>query len=281
MLAAYRVYAKNEALPQVAAEAKLEEPQLARWVEYLKDRSRPELAHWRAATDANRKNTAAEYQEEFRRSAYQYDQDLSWWKQAQSNYPQCGKDRRTASAHDGGEGPVLLRGMAATAGRFTVRSEEQFASLTPEKAAQARDLLAQAAAMEKTLPTKEVPMACAVKEGDTMDQKVFLRGDYHNLGDPVRAHGPRDSSPAARPRPTVKTNSGRLELADWIVDPRNPLPARVMANRIWQGHFGDGIVRTPDNFGKLGDRPSNPGTARLSGDARSSRAAGRSRKCTG
>jgi hypothetical protein len=56
----------------------------------------------------------------------------------------------------------------------------------------------------------------------------------------------------------VTTGSGRLELADWIVDPRNPLPARVMANRIWQGHFGDGIVRTPDNFGKLGERPSDP-----------------------
>ena len=100
-------------------------------------------------------------------------------------------------------------------------------------------------------------MACAVKEGDTMDQKVFLRGDYHNLGDPVERTVPailRLSAPA----PEVKTKSGRLELADWIVDPRNPLPARVMANRIWQGHFGDGIVRTPDNFGRLGDRPCNP-----------------------
>ena len=118
-------------------------------------------------------------------------------------------------------------------------------------------MLAQAAEMEKTLPTKEVPMACAVKEGETMDQKVFVRGDYHNLGDPVERTVPailRLSAPA----PEVKTKSGRLELADWIVDPRNPLPSRVMANRIWQGHFGDGIVRTPDNYGRLGDRPSNP-----------------------
>jgi hypothetical protein len=90
-----------------------------------------------------------------------------------------------------------------------------------------------------------------------MEQHVFLRGDYHNLGDPGRTHRARDPALSA-PAPPVTTNSGRLELADWIVDPRNPLPARVMANRIWQGHFGDGIVRTPDNFGKLGDRPSNP-----------------------
>ena len=44
--------------------------------------------------------------------------------------------------------------------------------------------------MERTLPTKEVPMANAVKEGETMDQKVFVRGDYHNLGDPVDRNGP-------------------------------------------------------------------------------------------
>ena len=60
------------------------------------------------------------------------------------------------------------------------------------------------------------------------------------------------------PAPEVKTKSGRLELADWIVDSRNPLPSRVMANRIWQGHFGEGIVRTPDNYGRLGERPSDP-----------------------
>ena len=60
------------------------------------------------------------------------------------------------------------------------------------------------------------------------------------------------------PFPEVKTKSGRLELAEWLVDPRNPLPSRVMANRIWQGHFGEGIVRTPDNYGRLGERPTDP-----------------------
>ena len=100
-------------------------------------------------------------------------------------------------------------------------------------------------------------MACAVKEGDTMAQKVFVRGDYHNLGDPVTLTAPAILQVNA-PESAIATKSGRLEFANWIVDPNNPLPARVMANRIWQGHFGDGLVRTPDNFGKLGDRPSNP-----------------------
>ena len=135
--------------------------------------------------------------------------------------------------------------------------EEQLASLVPDKAKEATTLLAQATELEKTLPTREVPMACAVKEGETMNQHVFLRGDYHSLGDPVERTVPsilRLSAPA----PEVKTKSGRLELANWIVDPRNPLPPRVMANRIWQGHFGDGLTRTPDNYGRLGDRPANP-----------------------
>ncbi len=256
MQAAYRVYAKGEALTAVAAETKLDEKQLARWVEYLKDGKGAELAKWRAATDANRKDVAAEYQEDFRRSAYQYDQDLSWWKQAQGNFPNAGKIAGPHPRMTPDKDPFFVA-VWQDAGPLHRSREEQMASLSPEKAKQAATLLAQAAEMEKTLPTKEVPMACAVKEGPTMDQKVFLRGDYHNLGDPVERTVPsilRLSAPA----PEVKTKSGRLELADWIVDPRNPLPSRVMANRIWQGHFGDGIVRTPDNYGRLGDRPSNP-----------------------
>jgi hypothetical protein len=256
MQAAYRVYAKGETVVAVAADTNLDEKQLARWVEYLKDSKRPELAKWYAATDANRKDVAAEYQEDFRRSAYQYDQDLSWWKQAQGNFPNAGKIAGPHPRMTVEKDPFFVATWQDRGPLYRSR-DEQMASLTPEKAKQAEALLAQAAEMEKTLPTKEVPMACAVKEGPAVDQKVFVRGDYHNLGDPVARTVPailRLSAPA----PEVKTNSGRLELADWIVDPRNPLPSRVMANRIWQGHFGDGIVRTPDNYGRLGERPSNP-----------------------
>ena len=255
MLAAYRVYAKGEAVDAVAADTKLGE-NLARWVDYLKDAGRPELAKWRAATGQNRKAVADEYQEQFRRSAYQYDQDLSWWKQARTSFPNAGKvagPRPRMSAEKDG----FFVAVWQDSGPLHRSRDEQMASLSPEKAKEAEALLAQVAEREKALPMKEVPMACAVKEGDTMDQKIFVRGDYHNLGDPVERTFPailRLSAPA----PAVQTKSGRLELAEWIVDPRNPLPSRVMANRIWQGHFGDGIVRTPDNYGRLGERPSNP-----------------------
>ena len=59
------------------------------------------------------------------------------------------------------------------------------------------------------------------------------------------------------PKPFTK-GSGRLELAEAIADAKNPLTARVMVNRIWQHHFGEGLVRTVSNFGRMGEKPSHP-----------------------
>jgi hypothetical protein len=61
----------------------------------------------------------------------------------------------------------------------------------------------------------------------------------------------------ANPPPFDK-GSGRLQLADAIADPTNPLTPRVIVNRVWQQHFGFGLVRTPSNFGTLGESPSHP-----------------------
>jgi hypothetical protein len=104
---------------------------------------------------------------------------------------------------------------------------------------------------------QDVPMAMAAREGEPIDLQVHLRGSYENLGEPA----PRGFLTAVEgtAQPAVpREESGRRELAEWIASRDNPLPARVMVNRIWQHHFGRGLVGTPDNFGLLGEAPTHP-----------------------
>jgi len=88
------------------------------------------------------------------------------------------------------------------------------------------------------------------------DVKVHIRGRYDRLGAVAPRHFPRVLG--GESQPSITQGSGRLQLADWIASPTNPLTARVMANRLWQWHFGEGIVRTASNFGKLGTPPTHP-----------------------
>jgi cytochrome c553 len=104
--------------------------------------------------------------------------------------------------------------------------------------------------------------AYAVAEGKTEGKKkvgnacVQIKGDPERLGKEV----PRRFLEVlgGQVLPADATGSGRLELANWIADPKNPLTARVMANRVWQHHFGKGLVPTPNNFGTLGLPPTHP-----------------------
>ncbi len=88
---------------------------------------------------------------------------------------------------------------------------------------------------------------------------VFLRGNPKRLGKTVPRGVPRIFVGECGPQVRIKSGSGRRELAEWLVSPRNPLTARVMVNRIWQHHFGEGLVRTPNDFGERGERPASPG----------------------
>jgi hypothetical protein len=90
----------------------------------------------------------------------------------------------------------------------------------------------------------------------THDVHVHLRGRYDRLGPLVPRRFPEIL--AGREQKPISRGSGRLDLARWLTRPDHPLTARVMVNRIWQHHFGDGIVRTPSNFGKLGQPPTHP-----------------------
>jgi hypothetical protein len=95
-----------------------------------------------------------------------------------------------------------------------------------------------------------------VVEGTPQDMRVHIRGNYLTLGDEVPRRFPRVVATSGEP--VRDSESGRLQFARWLTSPAHPLTARVIANRVWLWHFGQGLVRTPDNFGRLGERPTHP-----------------------
>lgn len=101
-----------------------------------------------------------------------------------------------------------------------------------------------------------LPDAYAVADGKAANTKMQLRGDPKRLGDEIPRHFP--AILGGQTLPAGGESSGRLQLAEWITDPQNPLTARVMVNRIWQYHFGRGIVPTPNDFGVRGQAPTHP-----------------------
>jgi hypothetical protein len=109
---------------------------------------------------------------------------------------------------------------------------------------------------ELTQDAVDVPRAYAVSEGTPENVRLHKLGNPRTLGDEV----PRGFLQilGGQTLPKAYKGSGRLELARWITDARNPLTARVMVNRIWQYHFGRGLVATPSDFGARGMKPTHP-----------------------
>jgi mono/diheme cytochrome c family protein len=108
--------------------------------------------------------------------------------------------------------------------------------------------------IEATLPA---PLrAPALADGTGEDEFIFLRGNYNTLGERMPRRPPEVIAGSERTIPAP--GSGRLELAHRLVAPSNPLLARVLVNRLWQHHFAEGIVRTPDDFGRMGQPPTHP-----------------------
>ncbi len=95
-------------------------------------------------------------------------------------------------------------------------------------------------------------------EAKRTDVHVLIRGAYNAKGGHVGMRPLGVLLPDGAPEMPQDTPKPRLQLAEWIVSPNNPLTARVMVNRIWQYHFGRGIVGTPNDFGRMGERPTNP-----------------------
>ena len=161
---------------------------------------------------------------------------------------------------------VPLIGPTALANR--ARQEKELAEImatlaSSDGASRADELTPRRDRLQAELSTP-VPLAMAVTEGGTpgglfpgiQDVPIHVRGSYARLDAVVPRHLPRFF--AGENQPPISQGSGRAELAAWVASPSNPLTARVIVNRVWQWHFGEGLVRTPSNFGLLSEPPSHP-----------------------
>ena len=117
-------------------------------------------------------------------------------------------------------------------------------------------LTAEHSALKKRKPVPEMVNSAVEKKKPT-DLKIHIRGSIDHLG-AIAPRGVLQVANYGSAPEMPNSSSGRLELAQWIVDPANPLTSRVMANRVWHWLFGAGLVRTVDNFGTIGESPSHP-----------------------
>ena len=141
-------------------------------------------------------------------------------------------------------------------GFLAVPPKPEFA-FDAETLAEYNRLADEARIVESNAP--DAPATMGVSDGTVLtNMPIHIRGNHRTLGE----HVPREFPQVMRTstvRPILRvTQSGRLELAQWMASTQHPLTARVYVNRVWRWHFGAGIVTSTENFGKLGDRPSHP-----------------------
>jgi hypothetical protein len=249
------VYQDGATPAQAAGERNLDPVIVEKWAAYLKPGAerRAHLEPWYQASAASRGQIASEYQKRFIATATMRRQAMAKWREASLAAKAAGKESPAAPKFPAGEDRFFTEVTASKAPFALPENREKIISES------GRDRLASLEAELKNLKTSgppEPPLACALTEGQVREQKVFIRGNPENLGDLAPKRFPLVL--ASDRQPSIVRGSGRKELAEWLADAANPLTARVMANRIWQWHFGEGIVRTPSNFGKAGERPTHP-----------------------
>ena len=135
--------------------------------------------------------------------------------------------------------------------KLPAKPETQYPKATQEELGKIRAALKQ---LEDNPPP--TVSAMGVTDGNATELPIFVRGNHNT---PAKTKQPRRFLQVLYDgKPLAGEASGRLALARWIADEKNPLTARVMVNRVWRWHFGRGLVATTDNFGLLGDKPSHP-----------------------
>jgi len=277
MLVAWKVI--NGAVPDAktaAAQANLDCEILERWIKYLKnpEKEHPFLNTWYQAlqhggSEGDVKKAAQDFQAQVNAifAEQRRIQDRNYVKLGGAEGAKQAEKRETTSLEsleikkyylwrDLASEPYAREGKKFDGGVYYFGPKQIDRWLSGEWKEHLDAMRSRLASLEKSLPP-QYPFLHAVKDSDhPADIRVHIRGEETNLGE----EAPRrflqilcESSPKR-----FTKGSGRLELAEAIASPANPLTARVMVNRIWAFHFGQGIVRTLSNFGQLGDRPSHP-----------------------
>lgn len=151
---------------------------------------------------------------------------------------------------------------AFRAGGLSTTRQEILASLNPEQASEHSGALASLKRSQKALSTMpKLPVSYVGVRVQPPITKRLKRGDVTSPDEDVTPGALSaifDLEPDFGLAADAPEKERRLKFADWLADPKNPLPARVMANRVWHLHFGQGLVATPNDFGISGDRPSHP-----------------------
>ena len=255
MLAARKVYQNGAKLEMIAKEANLPEGLLKRWVDYLKpsDEVRGYLNEWNDAKPDKLNDAAMAYQTRFQKRLAEWEAKFSEWR---PKYQQALAENKSLPGK-----PTLEAGedrffddVYFSGGPFSVSARDK-KNFDDAQWTKLEALRKESETLKKSAPP-EPDMACAVEDGEPVKQKVFIRGDYNSHGDDAPP-----SFPAILEKYDTKPNftgSGRLQFAEWLTRPEHPLTSRVMVNRVWTWHFGEGLVRTPDNFGKMGEKPTHP-----------------------
>ncbi len=266
MVAAYEVYHDGADVEAVAERVRLDCDVLKLWAGYLEpgDDLRLHLKEWHEADKANNAAVAEEYQRRFRERGLDWIAKLAKWRQEVESWDGDGKFPKKPDLPPGEdrffseitlEAGSMDEGAKRVDGPFAISKPLRDAVMPKASRERVIGLRAELERLKESAPDKPA-MAYAPAESESVEQHVFIRGNHNNPGAAVSKQFPVIL--AGEDQQPVTSGSGRLELAKWLAGSDHPLTSRVIANRLWHWHFGQGLVRTPNNFGIMGERPTHP-----------------------